>query len=77
MLRQKPTPITKDRYCHFCVHNIPQVDYKDINTLRRYISSYGKIVPRRKSGVCTKHQRKLATAIKRARIVALLPFTTR
>ena len=53
------------------------VDYKDIQTLRRYISSYGKIVPRRKSGVCTKHQRKLATAIKRARIVALLPFTTR
>ncbi len=70
-------PLAKERYCHFCVHNIPLVDYKDITTLRRYISSYGKIVPRRKNGVCAKHQRKLATAIKRARIVALLPFTTR
>lgn len=77
MLRTKPAPITKPRYCHFCVHNIPEVDYKDIQILRRYISSYGKIVPRRKSGVCTKHQRKLATAIKRARIIALLPFSTR
>ena len=69
--------MTKPRYCHFCVHNIPVVDYKDIQTLRRYISSYGKIVPRRKNGVCSSHQRKLALAIKRARIVALLPFSTR
>ncbi|MDD5109961.1 MAG: 30S ribosomal protein S18 [Patescibacteria group bacterium] len=77
MLRQKPAPVAKDRYCHFCAHNMPAVDFKDIQLLRRYTSSYGKIVPRRKSGVCTKHQRKLATAIKRARILALLPFTTR
>jgi len=59
------------------VNTVEAIDYKDIPTIKRYTSSYGKIVPRRKSGVCAKHQRKLATAIKRARIMALLPFTTR
>jgi len=69
--------IKKQRHCWFCVNNVNAIDYKDLGTLRRYISSFGKIVPTRRSGVCSQHQRKLANAIKRARIIALLPFTTR
>ena len=71
----KPTtsPIAKARYCHFCVNNVLEIDYKD-PILRRFLSSYYKIVPRRRSGVCAMHQRKLATAIKRARILAILPY---
>jgi small subunit ribosomal protein S18 len=63
-----------EKSCGFCIKNVATVDYKDVATLRRYISSYAKIVPRRRSGVCAMHQRKLANAIKRARIVSLLPF---
>lgn len=70
-------PLQRERYCHFCVNAIQDLDYKDVNTLRRYTSSYAKIVPRRRSGVCSKHQRKLAQAIKRARTMALLPFVNR
>jgi small subunit ribosomal protein S18 len=69
--------IAKPKNCHFCLNNVRDIDYKDMQTLRRFISSYAKIVPRKRSGVCTKHQRKLATAIKRARIMALLPFTNK
>jgi small subunit ribosomal protein S18 len=64
------------KVCGFCVDNIGEVDYKDISRLRRYISERGKIEPRRKLGTCARHQRSLTTAIKRARHVALLPFTT-
>ncbi len=71
------SPIQKDRYCYFCVNNIDHIDYKNQQTLRRFISSYSKIVPRKRSGVCSKHQRKLAQAIKRARIMAILPFVTK
>ncbi|MBU1149251.1 30S ribosomal protein S18 [Patescibacteria group bacterium] len=76
----KPTPKIvnkKTRNCHFCSIGQKEIDYKDMQTLQRFISSYGKIVPRRKSGTCTKHQRKLAQSIKRARFLALLPYTTR
>jgi len=67
--------LNKKKECHFCVSGIREVDYKDINTLRRFISpSYAKIIRRRRSGLCAKHQRKLATAVKRARIMALMPF---
>lgn len=65
------------RHCGFCIHNVSAVDYKDPNALRRYTSSYGKIVPRRRSGVCAKHQRMLAEAIKRARVMALLPYVVK
>jgi len=65
------------RPCYFCVNNVDDIDYKDTQLLRRFISSYAKIVPRKRSGVCAKHQRKLAKAIKRARIMALLPFVPR
>ncbi|MBX5445107.1 MAG: 30S ribosomal protein S18 [Sphaerobacter sp.] len=63
------------KVCAFCMDNIDEVDYKDIGRLRRYISERGKIEPRRQTGTCAKHQRSLAVAIKRARHVALLPFT--
>lgn len=62
------------KQCYFCLNNIQEIDYKDVELLRRFISSYHKILPRRKRGTCAKHQRKLTRAIKRARIMALLPF---
>lgn len=65
----------KRRVCSFCVDKIENIDYKDANRLKRYITERGKILPRRISGNCAAHQRQLTTAIKRARIVALLPFT--
>ncbi len=64
------------KVCGFCVDKIGEVDYKDTPRLRRYISERGKIEPRRKLGTCARHQRSLTTAIKRARHVALLPFTS-
>ncbi len=60
--------------CYFCVNKIDEIDYKDTDILKNFISSYFKILPRKKTGVCSKHQRKLSKAIKRARIMALLPF---
>jgi len=75
MKKNNNTP--QKAYCHFCVNNIKEIDYKDTEILRRFISSYAKIRPKRKSHVCSKHQRKLSQAIKRARIMALLPFVSR
>lgn len=65
----------RSRVCNFCVDKVTKIDYKDYETLRRYVTERGKIQPRRQTGTCAKHQRALATAIKRARHVALLPFT--
>lgn len=61
------------RICAFCVEK-KEIDYKDYDTLRRYVTEHGRIRPRRQTGTCAKHQRLLATAIKRARHLALLPF---
>lgn len=61
--------------CAFCVDKIEHIDYKDVARLRKFTTERGKILPRRMSGVCAKHQRQLAIAIKRARVVALLPYT--
>lgn len=66
---------TKKRVCNFCIDKIERIDYKDVNRLRKYITERGKIIPRRISGNCAKHQRQLTVAIKRARNIALLPFT--
>ena len=66
--------VPKKKVCLFCVEHIEDIDYKDIAKLRRFVTEKGKIIPRRMSGVCAKHQRVLATAIKRARLVDLLPF---
>lgn len=65
----------KNKSCYFCTNGIKEIDYKDISTLQRFTSSYFKIVPRRRSGTCLKHQRKLSQAIKRARFMALIPYT--
>lgn len=67
-------PMSKKKVCAFCVDKSNTIDYKDVAKLRRYITENGKILPRRQTGVCAIHQRELANAIKRARIMALLPF---
>jgi len=63
------------RVCTFCKDKIPGADYKDFNFLRRFVSDRGRIESRRKSGACAKHQRSVARAIKRARHLALIPYT--
>jgi len=67
---------SKKKVCNFCTDNVKHIDYKDINSLKKYITEKGKILPRRITGNCAKHQRQLTTAIKQARQVALLPYTT-
>lgn len=62
------------KVCLFCQEKSAKIDYKDVGKLRKYVAEGGKILPRRMTGTCAKHQRELATAIKRARIAALLPF---
>jgi small subunit ribosomal protein S18 len=64
------------KVCRFCVDKTLKVDYKDVRTLQTFVTEGGKIVPARTSGNCARHQRRLAVAIKRARILALLPFST-
>ena len=64
----------KKKECHFCVNNIREIDYKDTRTLRTFINFHQRILPGKRTGVCSLHQRKLATAIKRSRIMALLGF---
>ena len=65
----------KKKVCQFCVDKVQDIDYKDVAKLRRYVSERAKILPRRITGTCAKHQRQLTIAIKRARHVALLPFS--
>lgn len=66
----------KRKVCSFCVDKVDHIDYKDVAKLRRYVTERAKILPRRISGCCAKHQRQLAVAIKRARQIALLPYTS-
>ena len=66
----------RKRVCKFCVEKIEYIDFKDVKTLQQFIPERGKILPRRISGTCALHQRKLQSAIKRARICAMLPFAT-
>lgn len=63
------------KVCQFCVDKVSYIDYKDVNRLRRFINERARIEPRRSTGTCAKHQRRLSTAIKRARALALLPYT--
>jgi small subunit ribosomal protein S18 len=67
-------PVRRKKVCYFCKNNIDYIDYKDVELLKKFISERGKIIPKRTSGVCAWHQRRLAQAIKRARHMALLPF---
>ena len=64
----------RKKVCAFCQEKISEIDYKDVNRLKKYITEGGKIVPRRMSGTCAAHQKKVANAITRARLAALLPF---
>ena len=64
------------KVCAFCAEKNEAIDYKNVAKLRKYMTEKGKIIPRRTTGVCAKHQRELTTAIKRARQVALLPYVT-
>ncbi len=64
----------RKRVCQFCAENVTEIDYKDVNRLKKYVSERGKILPRRVTGTCAKHQRKMTTAVKRARHTALLAY---
>lgn len=70
----QPRKFQRRRYCRFCADKTPFIDYKDIKSLRGYLTERGKMVAGRMNGNCAKHQRELTRAIKRARTIALLPF---
>ncbi len=72
--KKKKKEVKRVKSCPFCADSSLEIDYKNIAILRRYISERGKIVARRNSGICSKHQRRLANEIKRARYLALLPY---
>jgi small subunit ribosomal protein S18 len=74
-MRRRPGG-NRRKVCRFCADKSLKVDYKDVRTLQNFITEGGKIVPSRTSGNCARHQRQLAVAIKRARVIALLPFST-
>ena len=67
----------RKKVCKFCVEKIDSINYKDVRLLQQFVAERGKIVPRRLTGVCTPHQRRLTAAIKQARNIALLPFAAR
>jgi len=73
--RRKGRFAPRRKACSFCVEGVKAIDYKDVGRLRRFLSDRGRIEPRRKLGTCAKHQRALAVALKRARHLALLPYT--
>ena len=73
-VRKSYKKMPRKKVCAFCREKVTEIDYKDINRLKKFVTEGGKIVPRRMSGTCAAHQRVLATAIKRARIASLLPF---
>jgi len=76
MERDNKAPRTRKRrkVCAFCADKVEEIDYKDIAKLKKYITEKGKIIPKRMTGTCSKHQRVLAVAIKRARQMALIPY---
>lgn len=67
-------PVLKNKQCYFCTNNQKDVDYKDVEALKGFLDSHGRINIKKRSGLCSGHQRSLASAIKRARSLALLPF---
>jgi len=76
-MKKENTVVQRKKQCYFCYNNIQHVDYKDVTILRRFLSSFAKIVARKRSKVCMTHQRLVQSAIKRARVMALLPFVQR
>ena len=75
MIKRDRSRKPRKKVCSFCVDKVEAIDYKDVAKLRRFITERGTILPRRISGNCAKHQRQVTVAIKRARNIALLPFT--
>ena len=73
--RGRPRYYARRKICTFCVDKVKHIDYKDVGRLRRFISDRYKMEARRKTGVCSKHQRALSRAVKRARVLALIPFS--
>lgn len=71
---RRPNRKSRKKVCAFCVEKVETIDYKDVSRLRKFTSDRAKILPRRVTGTCARHQRELTTAIKRARHVALLPY---
>ncbi len=69
--------IKTQKHCYFCANNQPEIDYKKIEELKKFSNYYGQILPRRRTGICAKHQRQFSLAIKRARIMSLLIFTNK
>ena len=69
--------VFRKKVCFFCSHKDAKIDYKDVNLMRRFIAESGKITPRRFTGTCAKHQRQLSNEIKKARTMALIPYTDR
>ncbi len=67
--------INKRKMCKFCEEKDIKIDYKEYNNLKKFLNSQGKIIPRRVTGLCTKHQKRLVRAVKRARNIALLPYS--
>lgn len=74
-MRRERNRRPKKKVCGFCVDKVESIDYKDVGRLKKFTTERGKILPRRISGNCAKHQRQLTLAIKRARSIALMPFT--
>ena len=73
-IARAPKRAPKKKVCACCVEKVDEIDYKDVAKLKKYITEKGKILPRRNTGLCAKHQRILAEAIKRARVMALIPY---
>jgi small subunit ribosomal protein S18 len=76
MARFKGPRSPRRKFCKLCFEKITHIDYKDERKLQRFLTDHGKIVPRRVSGACSRHQAQVTRAIKRARVLALLPYTT-
>jgi small subunit ribosomal protein S18 len=76
MAKDRESKSLKKKYCKLCFEKVGYVDYKDEKRLGRFITDRGKIVPRRVSGTCSRHQKQITIAVKRARILALLPFAS-
>lgn len=72
--RRSTGGMRRKKVCQFCADKVTSIDYKDTDTLRKFITERGKLLPRRVTGTCSIHQRDITTAVKRARIVALLPY---
>ena len=74
MMKQRQRNNTKPKDCYLSKNNITDIDYKDVDLLNKFISSYGKILPKKRTGTCAKHQRELIKAVKNGRIMGFLPF---